>query len=110
MTNAQVRTVDVHELKKQYDYTPNLCLIDVREIDEWQTIHIPGAIHIPKDTLVEVIDVKVPDKNCPIYLYCRGGIRSLTAANYLLEMGYQQVYSVNGGIVEWANAGYPVQR
>lgn len=107
--HAQIKTVSVHELKKQYDDADAICLIDVREKDEWLELHIPGAIHIPKDTLKEVIKRTVPEETQPIYLHCRGGVRSLHAANCLFEMGYQEVYSVDGGIIEWMNAGYPVQ-
>ncbi len=109
MTNANVKTIDVHALKNLYDATPDLCLIDVRENDEWQETHIPRALHIPKDTLISVINHHVLNHKCPIYLHCRGGVRSLHAANCLAEMGYQDVYSVDGGITAWVNAGYPVE-
>lgn len=109
MTNINVKTIDVHTLKKLYDTSPDLCLIDVREEDEWQEAHIPRARHIPKDTLVSVIEHQIPDYTCPIYLHCKGGVRSFHAANWLVKMGYQDVYSVDGGIMEWVNAGYPVE-
>lgn len=104
-----IHTIDVYELKKRYDESPDLCLIDVREPDEWNEGHIPGAIHIPKDTLACVIDGRIPDKEHPIYLYCRGGVRSLTAANTLNNLGYNQVYSVDGGIMDWMQANFSVQ-
>ena len=104
-----INKIDVHELKKLYDQSPDLSLIDVREQDEWDAQHIPGAIHIPKDQLADVIDGRFPDRQHPIYLHCRGGIRSMNAAQSLLDIGYQNVYSVDGGIVDWADAGYPVQ-
>lgn len=108
MTDNKINTINVHELKKRRDADPNLCLIDVREDNEWQELHIPGALHIPKDKLTSVIKAKVPEQNCPIYLHCKGGTRSLYAANCLLSLGYDQVYSIDGGISEWAKAGYPV--
>jgi rhodanese-related sulfurtransferase len=110
MTEQQINLISVAELKKHYDETPNLCLIDVRENDEWESEHIPGAYHIPKDKLSGLIELRAPDRNHPVYLYCQGGIRSLQAAHTLLEMGYQQVYSVEGGIDEWENAGYPIKK
>lgn len=104
-----IQTISVHELKKVYDNPDGIHLIDVRELDEWNEHHIPGAIHIPKDILPTVIQETIPQHTQTIYLHCRGGVRSLHAANCLLEMGYQKVYSVDGGIIEWINAGYPVQ-
>lgn len=104
-----INTIDVYELKNRYDASPNLCLIDVREPDEWNVCHIPGAMHIPKDTLTNVIDGRVADKEQPIYLYCRGGVRSLVAANTLSHLGYKHVYSIDGGIMDWMQANFPVQ-
>ncbi len=109
MTDHKIHTINVHELKKCRDADANLCLIDVREDSEWQEQRIPGALHIPKDTLVNKIAAKVPAFETPIYLHCRGGVRSLTAANYLIDLGYKNVYSVDGGITEWVRAGYPIE-
>lgn len=108
MKEHNIKTVDVQELKKQMDNNHNLCLIDVREFNEWQTLRIPGAIHIPKDQIAIEISSKITDKNQPIYLHCRSGVRSLYAAQSLIDNGYQEVYSVDGGILDWAKHGYPV--
>ncbi|BCA96194.1 sulfurtransferase [Legionella antarctica] len=109
MTKHEIKTIDVHELKNKMDGQQDLCLIDVRELEEWQAVRIPGAHHIPKDTISANIETKVSDKKHPVYLHCRGGVRSLHAAQSLIDMGYQEVYSVNGGITEWAMFGYPVK-
>ncbi|MDF1757999.1 MAG: rhodanese-like domain-containing protein [Legionellaceae bacterium] len=104
-----VQTISVNELKKQYDNNDQICLIDVRELEEWQDIHIPKALHISKDNLLSQISDKIPEISLPIYLHCRSGVRSLHAANALLQLGYKDVYSVDGGIVAWAAAGYPTK-
>ncbi len=101
-----IKTIDVHELKNRMDKQQDLCLIDVRELDEWQAVHIPGSIHIPKDTIPSKLEAAVADKAHPIYLLCKGGIRSIYAAQSLIELGYNEVYSISGGIMEWARAGY----
>ena len=103
-----IPTISVHELKKHYDNTQDMYLIDVRELEEWQDQHIPRALHIPKNELITQVPAKIPELSKPIYLHCRGGVRSLHAASCLLELGYKNVYSVDGGIIEWANAGYPI--
>lgn len=100
----------VHEFKKQYDATTDLCFIDVRENHEWQMSHIPRATHIPKGDLAETISEYAPDRARPIYLHCQGGTRSLYAAETLAALGYQTVYSIKGGIREWAEAGYPIEQ
>lgn len=105
--NHPVQTINVIELKEHYDKEQDLCLIDVRELSEWQEIHIPKAIHIAKDDIANRIESTVPDHSTPIYLHCRGGVRSLHAANTLIELGYTNVYSVDGGIMAWHAAGFP---
>lgn len=105
----QIKTINVHELKNRMDKNTQLCLIDVRELDEWQEVHIPGALHVPKNDISLRIESYVDDKTLPIYLHCRGGVRSLYAAQCLLDLGYQEVYSIDGGIMEWAMFGYPVE-
>ncbi|KTD22966.1 rhodanese-like domain-containing protein [Legionella londiniensis] len=109
MNESPINTINVHELKKRCETDPDLCLIDVREIDEWQEVHIPGALHIPKDQLAEKIKSLIP-RDKAVYLHCRGGVRSLFAAQCLIEMGYQEVYSIDGGIAEWEICGYPVEK
>lgn len=63
MTNPNIKRIDVHELKKERENNPNLCLIDVRELEEWQELHIPGALHIPKDTIASSVSAQIPNKN-----------------------------------------------
>lgn len=110
MTNPNIKTIDVHQLKEMMANNPNLCLIDVRELDEWQEFHIPGALHIPKDNIASSIAAIIPNKDQPIYLHCKGGVRSLFAAQSLMDLGYQEVYSVDGGIIDWAMSGYPIEQ
>lgn len=110
MTNPKIKTIDVHQLKNKMEQDEKLCLIDVREQDEWQAVRIPNAIHIPKDNISSQIEAQVPNKNHPIYLHCKGGVRSLYAAQCLMDLGYNEVYSVDGGIMEWAMFGYPIEQ
>lgn len=106
----KIKTIDVHELKNRMNNKPNLCLIDVREHHEWEEIRIPNATHMPKDNISSLITQQIPDKQEEIYLHCKGGVRSLYAAQALIDMGYQEVYSIDGGIMEWASSGYQVER
>lgn len=110
MTKPEIKTIDVHELKSKMESESDCCLIDVRELEEWHDIRIPGALHIPKDQISVIIQTKVVDPDKPVYLHCRSGVRSLYAAQCMIDLGYQQVYSVNGGIMEWAMYGYPIEQ
>lgn len=110
MKKHDIKTIDVHELKKLMETQPTLNLIDVRENEEWLEVRIPGAHHIPKDEISTAISSAISDKAKPVYLHCRGGVRSLYAAQCLMDIGYTDVYSVDGGIMEWAMYGYPIEQ
>src|SRR5581483_10612925 len=79
--------------------------IDVREADEWQEGHIPGARHVPRGFLESRIEQAVPDKSADVVLYCAGGNRSAFAAKTLQELGYGNVHSLIGGFTDWKRNG-----
>lgn len=108
MTDHNIATIDVHELKNRLAKNSELLVIDVREAHEWQEGHLPSARHVPKDELSRHMASITTDKQQPIYLYCKGGVRSLYAAHALMDIGYQNVYSINGGIMDWVHSGYPI--
>ena len=80
-------------------------IIDVREKDEWDEEHIPGAIHLSRGTIELDIEEKVPDTNAMIICHCGGGGRSALAAESLQKMGYKNVRSMAGGFKAWKAAG-----
>ena len=110
MTKNKIHTIDVQQLQAQINQDSNLCLIDVREPEEWQQGHIAEAMHIPLAEIAKRISSDVPDQQTAVYLQCKAGVRSMHAAQIISELGYSEVYSVDGGIMDWINAGYPVVR
>jgi sulfur-carrier protein adenylyltransferase/sulfurtransferase len=83
-------------------------VVDVREADEWEKGHVPGAVFIPRGFLELRIEEKVPDKTRPIVVYCAGGTRSALGAKTLQDLGYSDVTSLAGGFTRWREAGLPV--
>src|SRR6266487_3528819 len=84
----------------------DFALVDVREKNEWNEGHIPGAIHVPRGYLELQIEEAVPDKSKTVVLYCAGGVRSLIAGVTLQQMGYQNPISMSGGFGQWKGNGY----
>ena len=82
-------------------------IVDVRETDEWDEEHIPGAIHMSRGTIELDIEEKVPDPNAMIICHCGGGGRSALATESLQKMGYKNVRSMAGGFKAWKGAGLP---
>jgi molybdopterin/thiamine biosynthesis adenylyltransferase/rhodanese-related sulfurtransferase len=82
--------------------------IDVREADEWQEGHLPGAVHIPRGFLESRIETAVPDKAQPVVLYCASAARSAFAAKALQGLGYENVHSLAGGFTDWKRNGLDI--
>jgi len=80
-------------------------IVDVRDKDEWDEGHIPGATHMSRGTIEFDIEEKVPDPNAMIICHCGGGGRSALAAESLQKMGYKNVHSMAGGFRAWKAAG-----
>ena len=75
-------------------------IVDVRRQDEFDSGHIPGAICIPNESIVDQEPKELPDKDQIILIYCRSGRRSKEASQKLYDMGYTRIYEF-GGILDW---------
>jgi molybdopterin/thiamine biosynthesis adenylyltransferase/rhodanese-related sulfurtransferase len=89
--------------------TDDPLILDVREQDEWDEGHIPGAVHIPRGNLESRIETAAPDHAQQILVYCAAGNRSAFAAKSLEELGYDDVLSLSGGFTDWKRNGFPVE-
>jgi rhodanese-related sulfurtransferase len=107
---TRVRETNVDEVKRRLDAGDKFVLVDVREESEYARDHLPGAIHLGKGVIERDIEDKVPNPQTELVLYCGGGFRSALAADNLQKMGYTQVISMDGGIRDWREKGYPVTR
>jgi rhodanese-related sulfurtransferase len=85
-------------------------LVDVRERHEYESGHLPGALHISKSYIEVLLEEKVPDRETPITLYCAGGVRSLLAAESVMRLGYTNVESMADGVGGWKANGYELVR
>lgn len=85
-------------------------LIDVREPDEFQAGHIPGAVNIPRGMLEFRLsnDDSLSARDLNLVLYCKTSGRAALSALSLKEMGYLNVQSITGGFDAWVEAGKPV--
>ena len=83
--------------------------LDVRERDEWDEGHIPGALHAPRNNLESRVEGLVADKERTVVVYCGSGSRSAFAARALGELGYADVRNLTGGFTDWKRSGFPVQ-
>jgi molybdopterin/thiamine biosynthesis adenylyltransferase/rhodanese-related sulfurtransferase len=104
----QVREVDPAEVSEHLGN--GVVLVDVRESDEWDRGHIPGAVHVPRSYLESRIEGVVRDRDARVVIYCATGQRSALAAHTLTELlGFKDVASMTGGITLWKDRGYKVE-
>ena len=102
-----MKIINSTTLKKQLD-GKQVLLIDVREPEEYKSEHIEGAVLIP---LGDISMEKLPTINRPLVVYCRSGKRSMVACARLLdEHPFLDIASLDGGIMDWIQAGYSVKR
>lgn len=80
-------------------------IVDVREPAEWAAGHVAHAVHVPLATVPERLDVF---DGTPTYVICRSGNRSGKACEYVAGHGIQAV-NVVGGMLAWADAGFPIE-
>ncbi|MEO8688678.1 MAG: molybdopterin-synthase adenylyltransferase MoeB [Solirubrobacteraceae bacterium] len=105
---SEVEEVDPSEVREHLGN--GVVLVDVRETEEWDAGHIPGAKHVPRGYLESRIEGAVADRDQRVVVYCASGQRSALAANTLREqLGYENVASMNGGITLWKDRGYDVE-
>ena len=88
------------EAKEMMD-TQEVIVLDVREQNEYDSGHIPGAVLLPVGTIDEdTAAAVIPEQDSTVLVYCRSGNRSKTASSALAELGYTNIYEF-GGINTW---------
>ena len=92
--------ISQEEARSIMDTEKDVLILDVREQDEFDQGHIPGAILLPYTEIAARAEEMLPDKNVKILVYCRSGRRSKIAAGMLSELGYTNVLEF-GGIIDW---------
>ncbi|HEU4628400.1 MAG TPA: LD-carboxypeptidase [Gemmatimonadaceae bacterium] len=105
---ARIREVTPDEARERQQRDPSVVFLDVREPNEWNLGHVPGALHIPRGTMETKIEQAVP-RDREIVIYCASGNRSALAADTLQQMGYEKVSSLAGGWRDWVQSGGAVE-
>ena len=97
---AVYMNITAQEAKAVMDSWEDYIILDVREQEEYDEGHIPGAILIPHGQIPEKAEQLLQDKDQLLLVYCRSGRRSKIAAESLVELGYTNIMEF-GGIIDW---------
>ena len=100
---SEIKPIGTEELRAINK--PGIQLIDVRTPEEFAEYHIEGAQNIDISSKNFEEQIQQLDKNEPVYVYCRSGKRSNDAAQKMQKMGFQKIFDLQGGILEWEKTG-----
>lgn len=96
-----VPSISATELKQMQERGTDFQLIDVRETVEWDIVRIMGACHIPKNKMMSEAGMARFEKDAPIVLHCKSGVRSKAVLLALQKQGFTDVKNLDGGILAW---------
>ena len=106
---TRISELTIDQVKTKLDAGESFALLDVREESEFAKDRLPGAVHLGKGIIERDIEELHPGTGTELVLYCGGGFRSALAADALQKMGYERVFSMDGGIRGWREAGLPLE-
>ncbi len=115
---AEISEIDGAQLDALRKEKSDVLLLDVREAAEYDQGHLDGALLVPRGVLETAADFSYPKRfqalvdarEHPVVLYCASGGRSAMAAATLKRMGFNDVYSLAGGVMQWAKEQRPLVR
>ena len=102
------KTVSVNEFEKKLSTTNGAQLIDVRTPEEYADGHLNGAVNINVNDDSFDTQVAKLDKSKTVMVYCGSGKRSANASGKLHDLGFTEIYDLDGGITAWSAAGKAV--
>jgi rhodanese-related sulfurtransferase len=104
-----IPTIDVTEAERRLREDPAApILLDVREMNEFAEVRVPGAVLVPTSAFMVRVD-ELPAER-PLMVICHMGSRSAAVAGFLIRGGRTDVVNVAGGMDAWERAGLPVER
>ena len=102
---GEIKRISALEFKEK---SKNNTIIDIRTPREYTQGYIEGAININYYDKTFLEQIAKLDKNKPIYIYCRSGNRTSSAAKKLRKLGFLEVNDLQGGIMSWARNQYKI--
>ncbi|MGL5007388.1 MAG: thiosulfate sulfurtransferase GlpE [Plesiomonas sp.] len=94
----QFQFISVSDAKAKLDHG-NAVLVDIRDLHSFQTSHVDNAFHLTNQSLMTFM--QQTDFSTPVIVICYHGNSSQGAAQYLINQGFDEVYSLNGGFEAW---------
>ncbi len=107
----KVPLISAEKLYKMLENTDEkVVVLDIREKEEVEKGTIPTAVYIPRSYLELEVERVIPNKDTKIVTYCATGVRSLIFAKFLKDIGFKNVYNLEGGYNRWIAQNFPVTK
>jgi rhodanese-related sulfurtransferase len=106
---SRIAFMSMDEVRERIATGGGIVVLDIRERDQYDAGHIPGARHVPRGQLELRIDQALPDPTVRVVTCCEFGKISTLAADTLRTMGYVRAVALDGGMKGWRDAGYPIE-
>ncbi|MBP6398246.1 MAG: redoxin domain-containing protein [Saprospiraceae bacterium] len=103
----EAQRLSAPDFATQLKASPGAVLIDVRTPGEFQGGHLANAVNYQLNSSEFKQKTASLDKKKPVFVYCLSGARSNAAAQQLTAMGYEKVFDMSGGMIQWRNNGLP---
>ncbi|WP_425635965.1 rhodanese-like domain-containing protein [Algoriphagus yeomjeoni] len=108
--SAKVKAINPSEFEGLMKNKGAVRVLDVRTADEMSEGYLPGAINIDFNSGNFKNEIAKLDKSRTYLIYCKVGGRSGEAAKMMREAGFTHLYSLDGGIDAWQEAGKPIEK
>ena len=100
-SSKSVTLIDKKTFAKKLEATENAQLLDVRSPGEYAENHIENSKNINWNGTDFIVNVEKLDKLKPVFVYCKVGGRSKQACEKLSQLGFIEIYDLQGGILKW---------
>ncbi len=104
--SKNIPSVTAEQVNQALDTKANVIFVDVRTPAEYKRGHLEKSVLLPVDNIAEKAESIFADKTKTLYVYCLSGSRSIYATKVLRQLGYTNVFNMNGGLLQWRGKGY----
>ncbi|NNC91595.1 MAG: rhodanese-like domain-containing protein [Acidimicrobiia bacterium] len=91
------------------DRSPGVVLLDVRTPEEFSEVRVPGSVNVDFYAADFASQLDTLAKDVPYVVYCRSGNRSSQTMDIMRDLGFSEIWDVDGGIISWSEAGLPLE-
>ena len=107
---AEIQLVSASDAAAVLDErAPDVVLLDVRTLEEFNEVRVPGSVNVDFYAADFAAQLDTLPKDVPYVVYCRSGNRSSQTMDIMRDLGFSEVWDVDGGIISWNEAGLPLE-